>query len=554
MEEEKEVVETTNNEEINTSNDSKKPCNKNNLIIIIAIVALIIVGGLVFYFVNGTGSESKTKGGNSSTKNSNVVKDDAKKVEDDKKKNEDKSVVAKNDITSLDLDILKENVGTSNFVFSPISLKYVLKMLEDATNENSKKQLSNLISDYKISKYVNSENINVTNALFVNDSYRDNIKNSYIEKLKADYNADVVSTSFDTPKEVNNYISEKTYNLINYMFDNISKEDFILLNTTAINTEWENKIAGPDYIISFSHVNYDGVSYNRCNYNECHFNKLNFDYRADVNALPIVTVAFEYNVVDEVGESNIRKTVKEGYEKYLADGGYSCANSTDEYVDRYIDNLKDNYKVDSSTDYGFYVDDNIKVFAKNLKDYNGVTLQYIGIMPIKENIANYVKNLSINDINDIIKKIVFVKNKDNTPTKDDGFKNGVVTEVTGNIPVFNIENSVNLVSVLNKMGVTDIFDSSKSNLTNLSTNKNAFISVLLQKSNIEFSNDGIKAAAATVVSGKGAAGCGFDYKYDVPVEKIDITFNKPYMYLVRNIETGEVWFMGTVYNPTAYTE
>ena len=41
----------------------------------------------------------------------------------------------------------------------------------------------------------------------------------------------------------------------------------------------------------------------------------------------------------------------------------------------------------------------------------------------------------------------------------------------------------------------------------------------------------------------------FDYLYDVPVEKIDLTFDKPYMFIIRNKETGEVWFAGTVYEP-----
>ena len=69
------------------------------------------------------------------------------------------------------------------------------------------------------------------------------------------------------------------------------------------------------------------------------------------------------------------------------------------------------------------------------------------------------------------------------------------------------------------------------------------------KTTIEFSNDGIKAAAATTEGGIGAAGCGFDYIYKVPVENIDITFNKPYLFLVRDKDTGEVWFTGTVYEP-----
>ena len=103
---------------------------------------------------------------------------------------------------------------------------------------------------------------------------------------------------------------------------------------------------------------------------------------------------------------------------------------------------------------------------------------------------------------------------------------------------------------LNKLGVTDVFDSKKADLSKLSDAKGVYINHASHKANIDFSNDGIKAAAATAVGGMGSAAGGFDYLYEVPVETIDITFDKPYLYLIRDKASGEVWFTGTVYNPT----
>ena len=37
-----------------------------------------------------------------------------------------------------------------------------------------------------------------------------------------------------------------------------------------------------------------------------------------------------------------------------------------------------------------------------------------------------------------------------------------------------------------------------------------------------------------------------------PIEEIDLTFDKPYMFIVRDKETGEVWFVGTVYEPLSW--
>ena len=93
---------------------------------------------------------------------------------------------------------------------------------------------------------------------------------------------------------------------------------------------------------------------------------------------------------------------------------------------------------------------------------------------------------------------------------------------------------------LNKLGVTDVFDSKKADLSKLSDAKGVYINHASHKANIDFSNDGIKAAAATAVGGMGSAAGGFDYLYEVPVEIIDITFDKPYLYLIRDKDSGEV--------------
>jgi len=35
---------------------------------------------------------------------------------------------------------------------------------------------------------------------------------------------------------------------------------------------------------------------------------------------------------------------------------------------------------------------------------------------------------------------------------------------------------------------------------------------------------------------------------------IDLTFDKPFMFIIRDKDTQEVWFSGTVYEPTKYKE
>jgi serine protease inhibitor len=135
--------------------------------------------------------------------------------------------------------------------------------------------------------------------------------------------------------------------------------------------------------------------------------------------------------------------------------------------------------------------------------------------------------------------------------KLESFEEGYATIIEGYIPMFKAEYELNLVDNLKKLGVTDVFDSEKANLSRMTSEKE-YIDPVLHKANIEFSNEGIKASAATALGGAGSTSCGFEHRYEVPLKKINITFDKPYMYLVRDKESGEVWFTGTVYSPVTY--
>lgn len=36
------------------------------------------------------------------------------------------------------------------------------------------------------------------------------------------------------------------------------------------------------------------------------------------------------------------------------------------------------------------------------------------------------------------------------------------------------------------------------------------------------------------------------------LRKLILTFDKPYIYLIRDKNSGEVWLTGSIYNPTKY--
>ena len=161
-------------------------------------------------------------------------------------------------------------------------------------------------------------------------------------------------------------------------------------------------------------------------------------------------------------------------------------------------------------------------------------------MPKEEKLVDFIKNTNSSKVNEYIKNL-----KDMSLNS---FKDGYMTIINGYIPMFKMEYELDLMGDLKKMGVKDIFDSEKADLSKMTSEKE-YIDPALHKANIEFSNEGIKAGAATVMGGLGGGGIGFEYLWDVPVEKIDLTFDKPFVYLIRDKNSGEVWFVGTVYEP-----
>jgi len=195
----------------------------------------------------------------------------------------------------------------------------------------------------------------------------------------------------------------------------------------------------------------------------------------------------------------------------------------------------------ATTDFMLYTDSDVRVFAKDLKKYDGTTLQYVGFMPIKGELSDFVKNTKAEKLNGYIKNLKTLEKKN--------FKENYMTYISGTIPKFNYEYNLNLKGDLQELGVTDIFDASKAKLDKITSEKGIYIGEAKHKAKIEFTEYGIKAAAATELGGYGNASAGCDYVEKVPVEKIDITFNRPYLYIIRDKDSGEVWFTGTVYSP-----
>ena len=527
----------------------KKP--KTLLIALLSVFSLLLIAAGVYFLFFFNKPASSPQSSQSSSEPSS----------------ESKPELSEGSLSDFDLSLLKFNEKEENIVYSPLSLKYALAMLKDGASGDSKAQIEAVLGDYKPKAYLNSENRSLANAIFINNDFKDQVLPTYIDLLNKNYYADVAYDSFSTPDKVNNWISDKTLNIINKMFDEsvVNPElKFLLVNALAIDMNWENQLIcapNPDtkveigckyYTVNPAHENYS--DYVPKVWDEDSFPTFTFNGKENTKSAKIAATANRYDIIKVLGEDYIRKTVTEEYEKWVAEKKadpdyqkYPDLYNLDFDLDEYIKELDENYgKYSDSTDFLFADTETERVFAKDLKEYDGATLEYVGIMPKTEALANYVKDLDAKKLSSLISDL-------KTPALET-FKDGVVTKLNANIPFFKYNFSVDLANYLKSLNITDVFNPETADLSNmlkdvdLASKNRPFINVATHKADIDFSNDGIKAAAVTALGGMGAAFSeSFEYKWDVPVEEIDLTFNKPFLFLILDKSTREVWFIGSVY-------
>ena len=121
--------------------------------------------------------------------------------------------------------------------------------------------------------------------------------------------------------------------------------------------------------------------------------------------------------------------------------------------------------------------------------------------------------------------------------------------ITSCFPMFKYEDEVDLDEVLKNMGVHDLFDEVKADLSNAVVgNQNIYVKEGKQKINIDCNEKGITAVAVTSIAG-GMGGAGMP-----PDEYITIRADRPFIYVVYDpLWDGSkaqniIYFMGVVYN------
>ena len=119
--------------------------------------------------------------------------------------------------------------------------------------------------------------------------------------------------------------------------------------------------------------------------------------------------------------------------------------------------------------------------------------------------------------------------------------NAQEVQVQASIPKFDVEYDILLNDVLKVMGMEDVFDGSKADLSGIGTHTagNLFVSRVIHKTHMQVDEKGTKAGAATVVEVK----C--ESTMEMPEAKT-VRLDRPFIYMIIDCETNQPIFMGTM--------
>lgn len=354
--------------------------------------------------------------------------------------------------SSFDYSLIKETNKnkSSNYLISPYSIKTVLSIIKDGTNNSSLKELNDVMGNFRRGNITSKNVVADANLLLINKKYKDGINKNYISKIEKSYDAEIKYSNI-TPNNINKWVDNKTNHMIPTLVDSVNPETLIeVINAISMNASWDSEFDCKNtYISEFNTI--DG---------------------SIINTIMMVSNDAQY-IENDTAKGIIKK-------------------------------------------YKTYKNDNHKK----------VNLDFVAIMP-NDGIDSYIENFNSEEFRNLLS------------TKDK-YKN---EDVSLKLPRFKYNYDFNnLKDILINMGIKSIFDSSAdlSKMTE-SNSKDLYVSSINHKSYIEVNEKGTKASAATNASINKMA------SEDVP---IDIEFDKPFIYIIKQSNSDDILFFGVVYTPT----
>jgi len=146
----------------------------------------------------------------------------------------------------FDFAFLKMENKKKNKLYSPLSIEYALKMLQEGAAGNTLAEINKLVENIELPKYTNIEEVlSFANGLFIRNAFFESVKGGFINTLKEKYDAEVKKDEFRDAKNVNQWIEDKTLGIIKNMLEDEMFENtdlkMLIINALAIDMEWVHK-------------------------------------------------------------------------------------------------------------------------------------------------------------------------------------------------------------------------------------------------------------------------------------------------------------------------
>ena len=168
------------------------------------------------------------------------------------------------------------------------------------------------------------------------------------------------------------------------------------------------------------------------------------------------------------------------------------------------------------------------------EDNSNVELEFVGILP-NNSVNEYIKNLTIDKLNNIFK---------NERSAGEDFN------IKLSLPRFKYDyEPSDFIGILNNLGIKEAFNPDLANFKKMVEipNYNVYVGEAIHKTHIELNEKGTKAAAITYFGMYRSSAM-----MPIEIETVDVNFNKPFIYMIREKNTNEILFFGTVYEPNTW--
>ena len=176
----------------------------------------------------------------------------------------------------------------------------------------------------------------------------------------------------------------------------------------------------------------------------------------------------------------------------------------------------------------YYKDDEITSIGLELKQYDNNRYECVLIQSDSIELNDYINNIDDNIINNILNNLVELKSDPRT--------------VNISIPKFSFSYELDGDKTFSSLGL-DLINPDLKNIADINDEMK-----IHHKSNIDFSEKGLKASSVTIVE------MFFGASYKNHDQILNIVIDKPFIFILREKNSNTILFLGTVYKPILWED